>query len=102
MQSQRTATGCPGKVPLDKDRRRYCLLGTDSNPVRLVNPRVTERRGGESPAGVKVNTPAQLRPVGAQTPRCGSSEASGLLKSSPSPIVRQGGTLQSPTLLPLD
>src|SRR5258707_15354042 len=68
MQSQRTATGCPGKVPLDKDRRRYCLLGTDSNPVRLVNPRVTERRAEVPPPGVNFNAPPYPSPGGPKSP----------------------------------
>src|SRR5258708_27102346 len=57
------ASGCPGKVPLDKDRRRYCLLGTVSNPVRLVNPRVTEQWAEVPPTGVNFNAPAYRTPV---------------------------------------
>ena len=57
------ASGCPGKLPLDKDRRRYCLLGTVSNPVRLVNPRVTEQWAEVPPTGVNFNAPAYRSPV---------------------------------------
>ncbi len=53
-----------GNVGLDDDIGRYFSQSTGLNPLRLVNPEITEQHAGHARAGVNLNTFRYRSPVG--------------------------------------
>src|SRR5215469_12002212 len=75
--------------------RRYCLVGTVSNPVRLVNPKVTELGAEVPPQGVNFNAPAYRSPVASRLALAESGQVQACSQRLHKPLAVARGYLTS-------